>query len=145
MNTNSFAVVHKSTILHFKFPLSPQNFTTSLLSFLFLSATVFRNFPSLSRTSIEYCSSSTACEYFFLIQDTLSPSEMTTRKIKMKRFILILVTTVHTTFFTMLQKLFVLRFIVTLLRVCPRTCSICIFLHTETIKSSNGNRCQFTY
>ena len=44
----------------------------------------------------------------------------------MKRFILILVTTVQTTFLTILQKLFILRFIITLLLVCPRTCSIYI-------------------
>ena len=107
------------------FPFAHQNFTTALLS-LFLCATGFKNYASVSRTSIGYCSSSTACVYFFLIQNTLIPSEMTTRKIKMKRFILILVTTVHTTFFTILQKLFILRFIVTLLLVCHRTCSICI-------------------
>ena len=120
------------------FPLAHQNFTTALLFFLFLSATGFKNFPSVSRTSIGYCSSCV----FFSYTKTLIPSEKTTRKIKMKRFILILVTTVHTTFFTILQKLFILRFIVTLLLVRPRTCSICIL---ETIKSLNDNRCQFTY
>ena len=109
------------------FPLARQNFTIALLPFLFLSATGFKNFPSVSRTSIRYCSSSTACVYFFLIQNIiLISSEMTTRKIKMKRFILILLTTVHTTFFTILQKLFILRCIGTLLLVCRRTCSICI-------------------
>ena len=47
------------------FPLARQNFTIALLPFLFLSATGFKNFPSVSRTSIRYCSSSTACVYFF--------------------------------------------------------------------------------
>ena len=108
------------------FPVALQNFTTALLSFLFLSATSFKNFPSVSQTSTGYCSSSTPYVYFFLIQNTLIPSEMTKREIKMKQFILILVTKVHTTFLTMLQKLLILRFIVTLSLVCPRTCSICI-------------------
>ena len=124
--TNLFAVVHKSTILHFQFPLSPPKLY-NCASFLLISLRNWLlNFRSVSRTSIGYCSSSTVCVYFFLIQNTLIPSEITTRKIKMKGFILILITIVHTTFFTILQKLFILRFIVTLLLVCHRTCSICI-------------------
>ena len=61
------------------FPLACQNFTFALLS-LFLSATGFKNFPLVSRPSIGYCSSLTACVHFFLIQNTLIPSEMTMRK-----------------------------------------------------------------
>ena len=51
----------------------------------------------------------------------------------MKRFILILGPTVHTTSLTILQKLLILRFIVTLLLVYSVTSSLSIFL------SSNRN------
>ena len=40
-----------------------------------------KNLPLVSRTTIGYCSSLTACVYFFFIQNTLIPSEMKTRKI----------------------------------------------------------------
>ena len=62
-------IIALSFILNF--PLARQNFTIALLSFLFLSATGFKKFPLVSRTSIGYCSSSTACVYFSLIQNTL--------------------------------------------------------------------------
>ena len=39
------------------FPIARQNFTTELLSLFFLSATGFKNFPSVKRTSIGYSSS----------------------------------------------------------------------------------------
>ena len=125
------------------FPLARENFITAPLSFLFLSATGFKNFPSVSRTSIGCCSSSTACVYFFLTQNTLIPSEMTTRKIKMKRSIFILVITVHTTFFTILRLFYVL-----FSRFCWFSLALAAYvfcLHTEKIKSLNGNRCQFPY
>ena len=126
--TNLFVVVHWSTILDIKFPR--QNFTTALLSFLFLSATVFKNILSVSGTSIHRSIAYHRLHVciFFLIQNTLISSKITTRKIKMKRFILILGPTVHTTSFTILQKLFILRFIVTLLLVYPGTSSLSIFL-----------------
>ena len=126
-------------------PVALQNFTTALLSFLFPSATSFKNFPSVSQTSTGYCSSSTPYVYFFLIQNTQIPSEMTKRKIKMKQFILILVTK-----YTLLSSLCYKNclFYVLLSRLCwfalaPAAYVFC--LHTETIKSLNGNRSQFTY
>ena len=128
-------IIALSFILNF--PLARQNFTIALLSFLFLSATGFKKFPLVSRTSIGYCSSSTACVYFSLIQNTLwnDNEENKNEKIHFDfshnstHYLLHYTTkTVYSTFY------------------CHAFAGSPGFAGIlETIKSLNDNRCQFTY